>query len=587
MGGQSYTSALARCFLPPQMATLVALFSRLHRAKPSSSLSLLCPPRVLSSQRPSPLPYPASPHSTTLAFLDALHSRAFSSHSSGNRESELNSFGVNSSFDMELMKVTTDTSCGGEDDAVFPVRGVISMLDSFHDLSGIPWWLTIVSSTLALRIAILFPLILTLHKLKTIGEFFPELPPPFPPPFSGKSYIRQFLFFQKKRKAIGCPSYVWPLLPFIIQVPCFFLWMISVRKMSLDGHPGFDCGGALWFQNLTELSHGYSGFIFPFLIAGLHYINVQISFRKPLVAETRDIFDLLAKYYKQYLDFLTVPMVFIGFCIPQGSQLYWITNSSLNFIQHLTLRHPAVLAKLGLVDKTSHKVASEEISASKTSPSPGLQDNILRAAVQETVSPEKCPLDSPEKWHRIPIEEMSPKELTALAVPFLSSEDKDSAVPLLKLALDKDPEYVRALVLMGRVLLLKHVNDEANEYFLRAISKLSLAGHPTDEEELDLLILSSQWAGIACELQGKRAEGLAHFERIANMEEPEELTSKGYYLDGLLLFASTLFDAGHKAEAAKYLRLVVAHKPAYKKFLDKCEQDDDITSDLARSRREL
>lgn len=35
-------------------------------------------------------------------------------------------------------------------------------------------------------------------------------------------------------------------------------------------------GGALWFQNLTEYSHGYSGFIFPFLIAGLHYINVQV-----------------------------------------------------------------------------------------------------------------------------------------------------------------------------------------------------------------------------------------------------------------------------------------------------------------------
>lgn len=35
-------------------------------------------------------------------------------------------------------------------------------------------------------------------------------------------------------------------------------------------------GGALWFQNLTEFSHGVSGPIFPLLIAGLHYINVQV-----------------------------------------------------------------------------------------------------------------------------------------------------------------------------------------------------------------------------------------------------------------------------------------------------------------------
>lgn len=67
-----------------------------------------------------------------------------------------------------------DTSGGGEDDAVFPVRAAISMLESFHDLSGFPWWLTIISSTLALRIVVLCPLILSLHKLKTIGEFFPK-----------------------------------------------------------------------------------------------------------------------------------------------------------------------------------------------------------------------------------------------------------------------------------------------------------------------------------------------------------------------------------------------------------------------------
>lgn len=35
-------------------------------------------------------------------------------------------------------------------------------------------------------------------------------------------------------------------------------------------------GGALWFQNLTEYPHGVLGPIFPLLIAGLHYVNVQV-----------------------------------------------------------------------------------------------------------------------------------------------------------------------------------------------------------------------------------------------------------------------------------------------------------------------
>ncbi|KAL1360534.1 hypothetical protein HN51_005927 [Arachis hypogaea] len=571
------------------MATAAALFNNIRRSRQLTSLSLLSVPRVLTSQRHVPSHPPPPPLSTHPSLSRAppfafLGTRAFSTHFPGDSQRDADSLRVESEVDSELLRAIGDaasTGGGGEDDRIFPVRTLISMLDAYHDVSGFPWWIIIVSSTLALRIVLLFPLVLTLHKVKRIAEFFPKLPPPIPPPFSGKSYRRQFQFFQKKRKEVGCPSYVWPLLPIITQLPCFFLWMISIRKMSLDGHPGFSCGGALWFQNLTELSHDYSGFIFPILIASLHYINVQISFRKPVVEEARDIFDLLAKYYKWYLDFLTLPIAFIGFCIPQGSQLYWATNSSLTLIQHYALRHPVVLAKLGLQDNKSQKAAIEEGGDSK--------------ATKEFLSPGNNPIDSPEKWHKFPIEEMSPEALVALAIPFMNSNDKESAIPLLKHALDKDPQYVRALVLMGRILLLKQSNDEANEYFERAISKLYHAGLPTDAEDLDLLILSSQWAGTACERQGKKAEGRVHFERIANMEEPRDPTSKRYYFDGLLLLASSLYDEGNKEEAAKYLRLVVAYNPSYQKFLDQCERndddddgdDDDIVTDLANSRREL
>lgn len=86
-------------------------------------------------------------------------------------------------------------------------------------------------------------------------------------------------------------------------------------------------------------------------------------------------------------------------------------------MQHFTLRHPAVLAKLGLVDENSQNAApSKEIGTSKTPPSLGLQENSPTAAVKETVSPENNPLDSPEKWQKIPIEDMSPNELTTVSV---------------------------------------------------------------------------------------------------------------------------------------------------------------------------
>lgn len=27
----------------------------------------------------------------------------------------------------------------------------------------------------------------------------------------------------------------------LLQVPCFLLWVVTIRRMSLDNHPGFDC----------------------------------------------------------------------------------------------------------------------------------------------------------------------------------------------------------------------------------------------------------------------------------------------------------------------------------------------------------
>lgn len=39
----------------------------------------------------------------------------------------------------------------------------------------------------------------------------------------------------------GNSSYVFLPLYVLLQVPCFILWMVTVRRMSLDNHPGFDC----------------------------------------------------------------------------------------------------------------------------------------------------------------------------------------------------------------------------------------------------------------------------------------------------------------------------------------------------------
>ncbi|XP_021904422.1 ALBINO3-like protein 2, chloroplastic isoform X1 [Carica papaya] len=368
------------------------------------------------------------------------------------------------------------------EESVLPIYMLISLLDGYHGLTGLPWWIVIASSTVALRIALLPMLILQLQKLKRISELFPKLPPPLPPPQSGRSYIEQLSLFRKERRAIGCPSFLWFVAYFSIQVPCFLLWMTSIRRMSLDHHPGFDNGGALWFQNLTEFPHGVLGPIFPLMIACLHYTNVQISFRTSSIPKDTGLFGLLAKYYKFYLDLLTLPLIFICYCIPQGSLVYWITNSSLSCIQQLSLKHPAVRAKLGLPINSTPRAAAKS---------------------EEVVTAEIRSSGSPSKGRRIPVKDLSPKELLGLSVIHLSKGDKERAIPLLQLALDKDPGCVRAMVIMGQTLFQQGLLAEAAECLERAISKLFLFGHPAEVEDVDLLIQASQWAGVALYKQVK------------------------------------------------------------------------------------
>ncbi|KDP34632.1 hypothetical protein JCGZ_11950 [Jatropha curcas] len=133
---------------------------------------------------------------------------------------------------------------------------------------------------------------------------------------------------------------------------------------------------------------------------------------------------------------------------------------------------------------------------------------------------------------------------------------KERAIPVLRLALQKDPNFVEALVFMGQILLQKEMYAEATERLERAISK------------------------------GKNAEGIIHLEGVAALKEPEDPNCKFHYFDSLVKLASCLSIEGLKAEAVEYLRAAVAYNPAYKEFLEQCENDEEeFGSDLVDSRR--
>ncbi|KAK4352736.1 hypothetical protein RND71_028254 [Anisodus tanguticus] len=299
-------------------------------------------------------------------------------------------------------------------------------------------------------------------------------------------------------------------------------------------------------------------------VDGISY-GSRVSFQKSSVGKMSGFLGLLAKYYKMYLEVLTLPLLFITFNMPQGSLVYWLTNSSMTVVQQLSLNRPDVRKKLGLPQKDPQLAAAHQ---------------------KELDNPGDIKIDPSKNQRKISVQNLAPRELVNLSIKLLAGGRKDEAMSSLRLALTKDPESVQALLIIGQTLLQDGSLPEATEYLEHAIAKILLKENQMEIEDVDLLILSSQWAGVACIRQGKMEDGLVHLERIATLKEPEDPKSKAHYYDGLVLLSSALMNVGRKNDAINYLQMATAYNESYREFLQQCEnEEDDITNDLVTSRR--
>ncbi|KAM0950321.1 putative membrane insertase YidC/ALB3/OXA1/COX18, tetratricopeptide-like helical domain superfamily [Dioscorea sansibarensis] len=167
---------------------------------------------------------------------------------------------------------------------------------------------------------------------------------------------------------------------------------------------------------------------------------------------------------------------------------------------------------------------------------------------------------------KISAESLSAEKLLDFALEELAKGHQDSALPLLRVATEKNPELPRAHVALGQILCSKGLFAEASESFQQAIPKIG-------REDVGLLCLAYFGAGVSQIWQGNKSEGIEHLKRIAELKEPENPMEKACYYRGLVMLGSTLFQQGEKIEAAKYLRTAAAYDPAVFAYVKECEEE--------------
>ncbi|CAK9204288.1 unnamed protein product [Sphagnum troendelagicum] len=405
-----------------------------------------------------------------------------------------------------------------------PVDAVIVTLDGFHNATGIPWWLTIVGSTLALRAA-LFPLTVTqLQKASALARLGSQLPSPVPVRGSGKSMADQYRIFTKRRLELGAPSPAWLIAVPLVQVPLFITWIVAVRQMAMASHPGFDCGGILWFTDLTVPVQGALGALFPTLVAVTYFINLQISFKG--IEKQKGMMGTLMKFYKWWLEAATIPAFIFGFYLPQGVFMYWLTNNCCSLAQTIALRQPQVRAKLGL---------------------PLLSE---LTKLRETPPPSQS--RGPSELKEEAVENMSADELLVLAANCIAQGKEDEALQVLHYTTTKYSNSTEALFALGKIYIGRKQWSEALQYYNLVLEKT---------KDNKLVIAAALGAGVALFKEGKRAEAIEVMSVITRLDVPKDALSQHRYFQGLVTLSSALSQEGNKAQALALLKKAAEYEP--------------------------
>uniref|UniRef100_A0A665TWN9 Cytochrome c oxidase assembly protein COX18, mitochondrial n=1 Tax=Echeneis naucrates TaxID=173247 RepID=A0A665TWN9_ECHNA len=255
-----------------------------------------------------------------------------------------------------------------------PVHLCEHFLVSVQQLSGVPWWMSIVATTLTIRTFITFPLaayqLVVISKVEVLQVEIAELAKRLRYDVSvrGKESgwtdkQRRFYFQKNLRRLISqlyvrdnCHPFKASLLVWV-QLPLWISFSLALRNLSLS-QSVLQCdlttGGTLWFPDLTSPD---STWILPLCLGLTNLLIVEIFSLQRLNPT------LFQKLVLNFVRGFSVLMIPIAATVPSSMALYWCTSSLLGLSHNLLLRSPVVHRVLRLQSPRSDSPFRDLLSA--------------------------------------------------------------------------------------------------------------------------------------------------------------------------------------------------------------------------------
>ncbi|KAI9351136.1 60Kd inner membrane protein-domain-containing protein [Zopfochytrium polystomum] len=246
-----------------------------------------------------------------------------------------------------------------------PVGLIEATLELVHVSTGLPWWGTIVATTVLARI-LLFPVVV---KTQTVGAKMQNLRPVLGPlqekmtqahkagnHAEAKRLVTQ-LSATYKANGMNPLSGLWGLT----QAPVFMSFFFGLRAMAELPVPGFETGGILWFKDLTVADPTY---LLPIVATTTMLVVLEAGMAAQASSGSQ------ARTMKNVFRFMTVIFIPLMASMPAGVFMYWVSSNFFTLLQFWILRQPTVRGWLNIPEVRKDLQAQQPASTGMAIVSP-------------------------------------------------------------------------------------------------------------------------------------------------------------------------------------------------------------------------
>ncbi|XP_061276427.1 cytochrome c oxidase assembly protein COX18, mitochondrial isoform X1 [Bos javanicus] len=238
-----------------------------------------------------------------------------------------------------------------------PVQGAEDVLLFAHTASGLPWWGSILLTTVVLRGAVTLPLAAYQHyilakvenlqpEIKNIARHLNQEVAVRAHQLGWSKRVARLTYLKTMRRLVSelyvrdnCHPFKATVLVWI-QLPMWIFMSVALRNFSTGAahsEAGFSvqeqltAGGVLWFHDLTALD---STWILPVSVGVINLLIVEI-FALQKLGKSR-----FQTYITHFVRAVSVLMIPVAATVPSSIVLYWLCSSFVGLSQNLLLRSP-------------------------------------------------------------------------------------------------------------------------------------------------------------------------------------------------------------------------------------------------------